>query len=93
LFFILVHVIFKTSKDANDALPHLDGHVFHGSAMSAKLLNPLSKDKKGRLIVRNIPWQVCIQKNFFFFLKKKKFIISFYLTFVNINNSIVNKNF
>ncbi|CAI2165429.1 778_t:CDS:2 [Funneliformis geosporum] len=53
----IVHVIFKTTKDANDALSHLDGHVFHGSMMSAKLWNTSSNDKKGRLIVRNIPWQ------------------------------------
>ncbi|CAG8444368.1 12677_t:CDS:2 [Funneliformis mosseae] len=53
----IVHVIFKTTKDANDALSHLDGHVFHGSMMNAKLWNASSNDKKGRLIVRNIPWQ------------------------------------
>ncbi|RIA89613.1 hypothetical protein C1645_771894 [Glomus cerebriforme] len=53
----IVHIIFKSAKDASDALTHLDGHIFHGSTMSAKLLNPFSKDKKGRLIVRNIPWQ------------------------------------
>ncbi|CAB4420823.1 unnamed protein product [Rhizophagus irregularis] len=43
-------------KDANDALLHLDGHTFHGLTMSAKLLSK-ANDKKGRLIVRNIPWQ------------------------------------
>ncbi|GBB93981.1 hypothetical protein RclHR1_02270005 [Rhizophagus clarus] len=44
------------AKDANDALLHLDGHIFHGSMMSAKLLSK-ADEKKGRLIVRNIPWQ------------------------------------
>ncbi|EXX70763.1 Nop4p [Rhizophagus irregularis DAOM 197198w] len=52
----IVHVIFKSVKDANDALLHLDGHTFHGLTMSAKLLSK-ANDKKGRLIVRNIPWQ------------------------------------
>jgi hypothetical protein len=63
LYIYIVHIIFKSVKDANDALLHLDGHIFHGSTMSAKLLSK-TNDKKGRLIVRNIPWQVCMSTDF-----------------------------
>ncbi|CAG8571292.1 14009_t:CDS:10, partial [Racocetra persica] len=46
-------------KDAAEGLNRLDGHVFHGSKMNAKLLvkKKVSVDKKFRLIVRNIPWE------------------------------------
>ncbi|CAG8483011.1 13995_t:CDS:10 [Acaulospora colombiana] len=59
----IAHIIFKTTKDSVNALNHLDEHVFHGSKMSAKLLNTEVKDKsnsfdkKSRIIIRNVPWE------------------------------------
>ncbi|CAG8576134.1 9125_t:CDS:2, partial [Dentiscutata heterogama] len=55
----IAHITFKTEKDAAEGLKRLDGHVFHGSKMNAKLLaeKKASVDKKCRLIVRNIPWE------------------------------------
>lgn len=54
-------ILFLTPSAAQEAISHLHAHIFKGSLMSLVLKKRLESapSKASRLIVRNLPWNVC----------------------------------